>query len=186
MRLRDYVARPFDPRRVLATLTMHDVQFVVIGGLAAVLHGWDGMTSDTDAVVARHEENLDRLCRALNELNARILVEGHHRGGPGQVIDRALAPNDFTSMISTRLGSDAGIIDVALDTSGVGPHDEWERRAVALRIDDQIVRVATLSDVIRSKRAAGRAKDDRVLPALEALLRLTDDSDGSNTDHHPD
>ena len=55
----------------LATLARHGVEFVVVGGVAAVLNGAPISTFDLDIVHARSEENLDRLLAALTELDAR-------------------------------------------------------------------------------------------------------------------
>lgn len=62
----------FDFLRSLRTLVEHEVRFVVIGGLAGRLHGSTTVTNDLDICYARDEGNLDRLARALRDLNARL------------------------------------------------------------------------------------------------------------------
>ncbi len=67
-------AEGFDPVRMLAALHDAGVQFVLIGGMAAVLHGDVGVTVDLDMVPARTPDNLDKLAAALRGLDARIRV----------------------------------------------------------------------------------------------------------------
>lgn len=72
----------FRPEAHLATLNRHRVLYVLIGGLAATLHGSTARTADTDICPQRTEENLERLARALRELHARIRTEGVEGGLP--------------------------------------------------------------------------------------------------------
>ncbi len=58
-------------REILTILSNRDVEFIVVGGVAAVLHGADFMTRDVDIVHRRSPENLQRLLGALEELEAR-------------------------------------------------------------------------------------------------------------------
>ena len=62
----------FDPERMLSSLAAEGVQFVLIGGMAAILHGDVGVTVDLDVVPDREAANLERLARALRTLGARI------------------------------------------------------------------------------------------------------------------
>jgi predicted nucleotidyltransferase len=66
-------ARPeLDVERILGVLTSHGVDFVVIGGVAALLHGSATFTQDVDVCFATDETNLTALGRALLELDARL------------------------------------------------------------------------------------------------------------------
>jgi hypothetical protein len=62
--------RPFDPDRIFAVLSEHTVEFIVIGGLAAAVHGVSWTTYDADVLIATTEANFGALLRALGELNA--------------------------------------------------------------------------------------------------------------------
>ncbi|MBW2235331.1 MAG: helix-turn-helix transcriptional regulator, partial [Deltaproteobacteria bacterium] len=72
--------RDFDPEAMLSALANRGVRFVLIGGMAAVLHGDVGVTVDIDVVPERSDENLERLARALRDLGARIRTEGEPEG----------------------------------------------------------------------------------------------------------
>ena len=62
----------FDPQQMLAALYESGAQFVLTGGMAAVLHGDVGVTVDLDVVPERNADNLERLAAALRILGARI------------------------------------------------------------------------------------------------------------------
>jgi hypothetical protein len=68
--------------QILVTLERHEVRFLVIGGLAAVLHGSPIVTADADICPARDSENLRRLAGALKDLRARIRVEQDPKASP--------------------------------------------------------------------------------------------------------
>ena len=62
----------YDPERILKKLLQHNVRFVVIGGVAAALHGSPMLTADVDISYERSPGNLERLGAALAEMNARL------------------------------------------------------------------------------------------------------------------
>ena len=66
----------FDSDRILMALATHQVEFVVVGGIAARAHGASRATADFDCIPANDIENLDRLAKALTVLNARLRVAG--------------------------------------------------------------------------------------------------------------
>ena len=66
---------PFDPAAMLAALAGADVRFVLIGGMAAVLHGDVGVTIDIDITPAYDPDNLHRLAKALRTIDARIRTD---------------------------------------------------------------------------------------------------------------
>jgi len=72
----------FDPAHMLAVLEDDRVQYVVIGGLAAVLHGSPVLTQDLDVCPSREPENLERLARSLGKLGAKIRTETSPEGLP--------------------------------------------------------------------------------------------------------
>lgn len=66
----------FDPVRICAILNEEGVDYVVVGGFAAVVRGSSLPTRDIDVVPSRSKENLDRLGRALRRMGAQIRTEG--------------------------------------------------------------------------------------------------------------
>jgi hypothetical protein len=157
----------FEPAEILATLERHGVRYVVIGGLAAVLHGSPVMTTDADICPARERDNLERLAAVLQELRARIRTPDV----PGGLAFACDAP--FLSRIETvlNLTTRSGDLDLSFVPSGTGGFDDLHRHAVTMSLTGRTVTVASLEDVIRSKEAANRPKDQAALPTLRLLLQ---------------
>lgn len=155
----------FDPELVIRTLLEHGVDFVVIGGYAAVLHGSPSVTLDADICPSREPDNLDRLAAGLKAVHARIRTESDPEGIP-VTLDRGF----LSQMKMVNLVTDGGAFDLGFEPAAFeGGYTELLPHAVIYQIDDLRVPVASLSDIIRSKRAAGRPKDHATLPILEAL-----------------
>lgn len=155
---------PFDPARLLEALGRHHVEYVLIGGLAGALHGSPAATNDADICPARTPDNLTRLAAALGELDARIRTESEP---DGLAFDRSAAFLAAVELLNTTTA--AGDLDISFLPTGTDGYDDLVERAVAFDIGDTRVPVASLDDVIHSKRTAGRAKDLATLPVLEAL-----------------
>jgi hypothetical protein len=152
----------FDPVAGLRTLVDHDVRFVVIGGFAAALRGSPMMTGDVDICPARHDGNLDRLAEALRSLNARL------RGAPADVpfvLDgRTLEAGDHFTF-----ATDTGPIDCLGTPAGTDGFVDLDASASDEDLDGLVVRVASLDDLIRMKRAADRPQDRIAIEWLSAL-----------------
>jgi hypothetical protein len=152
----------FDPRPALEALSAHGVLFVLIGGLAATLHGSPSITGDVDICYARDMRNLARLADALTELGATL------RGSPPDVpflVDaETLARGDHFTF-ATRAGS----VDCLGTPAGTSGFDELNKTAVSMDLGGLSVRVASIEDLIRMKLAAGRPKDRAEAEILGAL-----------------
>lgn len=155
---------PFDPVRMLTALLDGGVEFVLIGGLAGALHGSPAATNDADICPSRVPENLVRLADALVQLDARIRTESEP---DGLAFDRSAEFLGRVDLLNTT--TLAGDLDIAFVPAGTRGYDELDERAVVFEFDAQRVRVASLDDVIHSKRMAARPKDLATLPLLEAL-----------------
>ena len=164
----------FDPERMLSALVEAEVRFILIGGMAAVLHGDVGVTVDIDVVPERTDENLERLANALRGLGSRIRTEGEPEGLPfdcSPEFFRNLPPDSIVNMTT-----EAGDLDVTFCPSGTSGFADLKRDAIGIEAADRLyILVASLEDVIRSKEAASREKDRLALPRLRRLLdRLRD------------
>ena len=159
----------FRPQDILEVLDRHGVRFVLIGGLAAILHGASHLTTDVDIVPYESKDNLTRLSAALRELDARIRVSGEPDGVPFDHSAESLA-----RVRTWNLQTAKGDLDIAFEPSGTHGYDDLARDAVVMRVRGSDVPVASLADVIRSKEAAGRERDRLVLPVLRRILAETD------------
>ena len=155
----------FAPDRLLATLERHGVQFVLIGGVAATIHGSTMATFDVDVTPRRTRDNLDRLSAALVELGARVRTDDPATALPFDHDGASLGDAEVWN-----LTTDAGDLDLSFVPAGTRGFDDLVRDAVRVDIDGHPLLVASLADVIRSKEAAGREKDRLALPLLRRLL----------------
>ena len=155
----------FDPVQVCTVLNEEGVAYVVVGGFAAVIHGSSLPTRDLDVVPSREQPNLERLGRALQRMHAKIRTSGEPVPAP---LDGRFLAN---VPLMLNLVTDFGDLDLTFVPSGpLSGFTEWERAAIVVDIADGVtVHVAALDDVIASKRAANRLKDQRDLPYLESL-----------------
>jgi hypothetical protein len=155
----------FSPRRLLEHLVEGGVDFVVVGGIAAVAHGSASFTNDLDISYAPDEENLERLGRVLVALDARL------RG----VTDDVPFVPDGRTLRRTRvltLETPIGPIDLLAQPDGSPVYAQLRGRATAEEIAGVEVLVASLDDLIAMKKAAGRPKDLVAVEELEAIQRL--------------
>lgn len=146
-----------DPERLLRTLVEHDVEFCVIGAVAAWLQGSPAVTLDLDVMPRRDLDNAERLAGALNSLSARP---------PGTEDPKPLEGTDFLGWQTVRFDTDAGPLDVVPQAAAIGGFEEVA--TIELSLGGLRVRVITLDEVIASKEKLGRPKDRAALPALYA------------------
>jgi len=149
---------------MFACLDRHGVRYVLIGGLAAVLHGSPLPTLDVDICPSPEQPNLERLAAALQEMDARLRTPDTPEGVRFPC-DAGFLGNMQLLNLVTRFGD----LDLALRPSGTEGFSDLSRRAVAVNVRGLRVAVASLEDVIRSKEAANRPKDQRALPVLRQL-----------------
>lgn len=154
------------PTEILAVLDRHKVEYVLVGGFAAQLHGATKPTTDIDVTPATSHDNLGRLAAALRDLQAGIRVDELPEGLPFDTSAEAL-----TGMRTLNLRTPFGDLDLTFEPDGTRGYDDLSRAAEPRTIAGLHVRVASLADIIRSKQAAARPKDLRALPELERLAQ---------------
>lgn len=152
--------------RIIDVLNERGVRYVVIGGLAALLQGVPlPRTADVDVTPASDIENKERLAQALRELDAKLRAPG---------LDEPLAiPLDertFTGMITMTFVTRYGPFDVAFIPEGTTGFDDLARASHVIERLGVKIPVASLADIVRSKRAAGREKDAAHLVILTEFM----------------
>jgi nucleotidyltransferase AbiEii toxin of type IV toxin-antitoxin system len=154
----------FRPRLLLADLVEGGVDFVVIGGVAVILHAQPRFTKDLDVCYATDATNLERTGAVLTALHARL--RGIDEDVPFVADARALRQSQIL-MLTT----DHGDIDLLVDPSGAPPYADLRADAEILDIDGIDVRVASIEHLTAMKRAAGRPQDLIDIEALEIARR---------------
>jgi hypothetical protein len=152
---------------ICGVLIRHHVRFVIIGGVAARLHETGYATVDIDICPSNADANLENLARALVELDARLRVEGDTSGVSFDPHPEALRQVTTITLITSR-----GPLDLCFEPAGFPDgYESLVGRSATIVVGVVDVPVASLADVVASKRAAGRPKDIAALPALEVHLR---------------
>lgn len=138
-------------RDVFASLQKHDVHYVVIGGVAAVLHGVPRATFDLDVLIEATEENVSKLLEALTEAGL---------GTATMTSVQNVLSHEIT------VSNDRVRIDVQTSTPGLIFSTAWNSRE-SMTYQGQVFFVVSVNDLIKSKRASGRPQDLEDIRMLE-------------------
>jgi hypothetical protein len=150
-------------RAILRTLTRHRVEFIIVGGVAAVLQGAPLNTFDLDVVHRRESGNIDRLLKALQTLEARFRTPGAAKRQP----DRSHLFSPGHQLLLTRWGP----LDLRGTIGAARGYDELAGETCEVRLGGKFhVRVLGLPALIRDKQAVGRDKDKAALALLQRTL----------------
>lgn len=149
--------------QILGVLEEHDVDFILIGGVAATAHGAARLTQDIDVVYSREPGNLDRVVTALAP------YDPYPRGAPPGLPflwDAETLAHGLNFTLATKLGA----IDLLGEITGGGSFEDLAPHTVMIEVFSVRCRVLNLPRLIAVKRAAGRPKDFEAIAELEALL----------------
>lgn len=150
-------------RQLIEVLDRHAVDFVVIGGIAGIIHGSAYPTYDFDVLYARDDKNLERMAAALSQLG--VTLRGAPPDLPFQLDARTLAAGcNFT------FESEFGRFDILGEAAGMRSYEEIRADAKRDEVWGMSIKVASIDDLLRMKRAAGRAKDKLMAEELTALV----------------
>jgi len=146
---------------LLRALVHADVEFIVIGGAAAIAHGSARLTQDLDILYRRSPENMDRIVQALDPF--KPYPRGAPPGLPFRWDRRTL---DFGLNFTLKVS--LGEIDVLGEIAG-GDYERLLPRCVMLELYGIRCRCLDLDSLIKTKRAAGRPKDFEAIAELESI-----------------
>lgn len=151
-----------DFSQILQRLTDAGLDFVIVGGYAAISHGSSYLTRDVDICAVLTEGNIGRLRKALAEWNPK------HRMTP-QKPSFLTYPPAGQPLINLYLQTDRGVLEVISSVLGVGSFERLKQQAEELEVDGRRYRVISLGDLIAAKEAMGREKDLLTAKELRAI-----------------
>ncbi len=155
-------------REILELLNNHGVEYIVVGGVAAVIQGAPVTTFDLDALVRVSDDNAERLSCALEDLDARYR---EHQSTIRPTKEDILAGGHL--LLLTRAGP--------LDVLGfIGDKDRYEDlvdRSSEVEMTVGTFRVLNLEELVRQKKKSDRPKDRAILELLEEVLLLQNRDD---------
>jgi len=149
---------------VFKSFQHHNVRYVVIGGIASVLHGVPRATFDIDILIEATKENAQRLLDALEQAGF---------GTATMTNAQDILAHEITVF------NDKVRIDVQTSTPGVSFDDAWSRRKT-IAYQGQDFFILSKEDLLSSKRASGREVDLEDI----RLLEMPDDEQKNNADNH--
>jgi len=149
-------------QELITRLLRHGVDFVVIGGVAAVAHGVSLVTGDLDVCCDFSVENLLRLQAAIGDLHPV------HRMTPRR-LSLKLTPEFCRALKNLYLSTDYGQLDCLSNVLGLGDYGEVKRNSVVFQLPGGRCRFLSLDALIVSKEAAGRPRDHQAILQLKAI-----------------
>jgi hypothetical protein len=164
-----------DIRSLLEPLVRHEVDFVLIGGMAGIARGSNYPSFDLDVAYSRDKANVRRLVAALKEIGVRL------RGAPPDLpfqLDEQAIENGANFTFVTPFGD----FDVLADVAGIRTFDELRAKSEEREFFGLTVPVASLNHLISMKRAANRPKDRNMLEeylVLAEKIRKAEEEGGS-------
>lgn len=152
-------------KNLLQRLGDAEIDFVVVGGIAAVLHGSSTVTRDLDVCASLSSENLAKLRTAFVDLHPV------HRIGPARhsFLEN---PGPGISLKNLYLQTDLGALDLLGSITGVGEFDQVRDSAIEVELFGRRVKVLAIESLIKAKEAVGRPKDLLVATELRAIAAM--------------
>ncbi len=147
---------------LLKYLLEHEIDFVLIGGFAGIVHGSSVVTKDLDICAPLSPEHIAKLRKSLASLHPK------HRMTP-QKLSFLEIPLGKEALNNVYLETDLGILDILTEVKGVGSFTELVKRAQEIILFGYPCKVISIDDLITAKKAMGRDKDKLTLRELELI-----------------
>jgi hypothetical protein len=159
------VPASFDPEELIRRLSTANVDFVIVGGIAAALHGSRRLTDDLDICYAVDSRNLEALGEVLVGLEARLW-------GVDEELPFAPDAHTLSRVQLLTLETTAGRLDLMTRPDGAPPYEELKAGSEVMDLGSGLARVASIEHLIAMKQASGREQDRVDVATLEAARRL--------------
>lgn len=152
-----------DLRGLIRTLSQGGVEFIIVGGAAAIGHGSARLTYDLDIVYRRTAANISRLVLALSPFEPYL--RGAPPGLPFRWSDETISKGLNFTLITT-----LGAIDLLGEITGGGSFENIQPHSLTLNLYGAECLCLGIEWLIKVKRAAGRPKDFEAIAELEAIM----------------
>ena len=149
-------------RELIRTLSQAQVEFIVVGGVAAAGHGSARLTRDLDIVYRRTTTNIERLVSAVTPLNPYL------RGAPPG-LPFSWSEETIRKGLNFTLITSLGALDLLGEITGGGRYEDILPHSIKLELHGTECLCLGLEYLIKVKRAAGRPKDFEAIAELEAI-----------------
>lgn len=148
---------------LLKVLLENEIDFVLIGGFAGVVHGSTQVTRDLDICALVTPAQVEKLRLALRDLHPR------HRMNPNFKPSFLTEPKDLTNLQNIYLETDLGVLDIIGQVTEVGNFEQVKKNSVEIDLFGRKCRVISVEALIKAKEKMGRPKDKLVVAELKAL-----------------
>ncbi|MDR3606376.1 MAG: nucleotidyltransferase [Oligoflexia bacterium] len=154
-------------KALLERLLAHEIDFVLIGGFAAAVHGSTLVTQDIDICTAITEDGVAKLRNALKDLHP------WHRMNPTAKLSFIEHPADIRGINNIYLKTDFGVLDILSQVSPAGDFAAIKSRSIEIPLYGHRCRVISIEDLIRVKEAMNRPKDQLAVQELKLIQQRT-------------
>ncbi len=149
---------------LIQILQKANIDFVIVGGYSAVLHGSSMVTQDLDICIHFHESEILNLRKALESYHPV------HRMTP-QRLSFLEYPQEIKNVKNIYLETDLGILDILGFVGGVGTFEDVKKNALKIDFFGHQCFLLSIQDLIQAKKYLGRPKDIMVVKELECILK---------------
>ena len=146
--------------QLLRILLEAQIDFVLIGGYAGVVHGSTQLTRDLDICAYLADEDIEKLRDCLKDYNPK------HRMNPGFKPSFLDEPKSADNLNAIYLETDLGVLDILKSVTDIGDYDVIKKQAVEIKFFGYPCKVISLDHLIKSKESLGRNKDKLLLKEL--------------------
>ncbi len=155
---------------LLQVLLENEIEFVLIGGFAGVVHGSTQVTRDLDICALITPTQVAKLRSAFKDINPR------HRMNPNFKPSFLTEPKDLENLRNIYLETDLGVIDIISEVIEVGSYEDVKKNSVKIELLGHSCQVISVDALIKAKEKMGRPKDRLVVAELKALRRKSSES----------
>ncbi len=152
-------------KALLERLLKHEIDFVLAGGLASIVHGSPLVTYDIDICIEINETEVKKLREALKDLSPK------HRMNPNYKPSFFDYPETLEGVNNIYLETDLGILDILSELSPIGDFQKVKQNAETISLYGYSCKIISLEDLIRIKEIMTRPKDKETLSHLREILR---------------